>query len=83
MASAASSACGDIQGRCGRPAVPRVSRPAGGSGRVTRSPPVSPGIGLAGTELRARACRAGRRLRADTDGWSWPGSCLQRLPGPS
>ena len=48
----------------------------------TRSPPVSPGIGLAGTEPRARACRVERKLRADTDGWSWPGSCLQRWPGP-
>ena len=47
----------------------------------TRSPPVSPGFGPAGTEPRVRACRAERRLRADTDGWSRPGSCLQRLPG--
>jgi hypothetical protein len=48
----------------------------------TRSPPVSPGIGPAGTEPRVRACRAERRLRADTDGWSRPGSCLPRWPGP-
>lgn len=48
----------------------------------TRSPPGSPGFGPAGTEPRIRACRAERRLRADTDRWSWPGSCLQRLPDP-
>jgi len=38
MASAASSAYGDVRARCSRPAVPGVSRPArGGGGRVLGS----------------------------------------------
>ena len=81
-ASPASSAYGDVRrdasaARC--ISASRRLRPRTPSRRTSGAVADRP---RAGTEPRVRACRARRRLRADTDGWSWPGSCLQRLPGP-